>query len=677
MECPPGALGENKAVAFGRCCIERGATGHVGNKVFEHCGDSLPQMFRSLPCMSTEVSTLDVWVDDVKPSSFQLHCRSSDPLSVFCLEGMAIQAAEQYFGLQSISIQRANGSDVRGVKHQVLHISVPENSEAFSKHFKQEEKLDSLAQASVCSLDAPSFYNLFPFHLILDSQCNIVQDSQCNVVQEIIYVVDASASVCSLDAPSSCNLFPFHLILDSQCNIVQAGSALLKVMPELENGSTHAAKDAFELQHPASLAWDFQSLKEHSRTHPTITLATKYGLQLKGRVMLTSVPLTTPEGQLLQKEAILFLVFPKFDGLDDMKDCGFCLSDLPQYGMSVDLVLASESQEELEAMRTSSSRAHPSLSKPGVPNSTKSVGSSRSNLNPLMDRSDRSSRSCFSSSIVGLSGGSFVNSGQDGVTEEELALDVVRRLMLLREITKVMPISDLMLVRQVLVGRRNAPNFEVTKERRLKGVFSSSFSPIQESTVETWCSKSQKHLRKSEGGCRRNSSMGAINISTAGTALVSPRTTDPGNVQERDDEKKCVSSKRYPKSLKQVSMSPETSCSWRNPHGSNIMGSVKSALMGMKSRKNEILSCSREAEFLVQLMKQPSDELAIAFSTIDHWQYDIFQLSEAAGGRPLSALAFMLFKQGGIISSFKVDEQKLARFLIKIEDGYSSHPYHC
>ena len=63
--------------------------------------------------------------------------------------------------------------------------------------------------------------------------------------------------------------------------------------------------------------------------------------------------------------------------------------------------------------------------------------------------------------------------------------------------------------------------------------------------------------------------------------------------------------------------------------------------------------------------------------SVNEWQYDAFKLEEASSGRPLSCLAFFLFKRSDLISKFNLNETKLARFLMRIEEGYPNNPYHC
>ena len=48
-------------------------------------------------------------------------------------------------------------------------------------------------------------------------------------------------------------------------------------------------------------------------------------------------------------------------------------------------------------------------------------------------------------------------------------------------------------------------------------------------------------------------------------------------------------------------------------------------------------------------------------SQVDEWTFDSFKLSEATQGRPLSTLAFFLFKRYDIIKVLKLPELKLAR----------------
>lgn len=79
---------------------------------------------------------------------------------------------------------------------------------------------------------------------------------------------------------------------------------------------------------------------------------------------------------------------------------------------------------------------------------------------------------------------------------------------------------------------------------------------------------------------------------------------------------------------------------------------------------------------LLALTKNPSDQLMEVLSKLNDWQFDAFKLDAVAHGRPLSMLGFALLKRYEIIEKFQFSEAKLANFLMRIEDGYPSNPYH-
>ncbi|GAX85340.1 hypothetical protein CEUSTIGMA_g12757.t1 [Chlamydomonas eustigma] len=79
-----------------------------------------------------------------------------------------------------------------------------------------------------------------------------------------------------------------------------------------------------------------------------------------------------------------------------------------------------------------------------------------------------------------------------------------------------------------------------------------------------------------------------------------------------------------------------------------------------------------------QLLKPiVQEKVHSALSRMDDWAFDSFELATATGNRPLSTLAFALIKRSGITLRLRLEERKLARFLICIEDGYRDNPYHC
>ena len=69
--------------------------------------------------------------------------------------------------------------------------------------------------------------------------------------------------------------------------------------------------------------------------------------------------------------------------------------------------------------------------------------------------------------------------------------------------------------------------------------------------------------------------------------------------------------------------------------------------------------------------------ICVAQDAENNWQFDIFGFADATPGQTLSMLTFHLYRQAGLIQDFNLDEQKLCRFLQKIESGYrAENPYH-
>ena len=55
-------------------------------------------------------------------------------------------------------------------------------------------------------------------------------------------------------------------------------------------------------------------------------------------------------------------------------------------------------------------------------------------------------------------------------------------------------------------------------------------------------------------------------------------------------------------------------------------------------------------------------QLAAIMARMDTWTFDMFELERATTGRPLSFMAFALFKRMDLIPRFGIDEQKLIRW---------------
>ena len=95
---------------------------------------------------------------------------------------------------------------------QVLSITPAKGSSFLSDYCGAQETAEAHAQASAFSMDAAAFYHLFPFHLILDKECRVLQ------VQSWRFRAWPSG----WKQPTCfCHLFTIHLYLDKGCRVLQ------------------------------------------------------------------------------------------------------------------------------------------------------------------------------------------------------------------------------------------------------------------------------------------------------------------------------------------------------------------------------------------------------------------------------------------------------------------------
>ncbi|GAX75319.1 hypothetical protein CEUSTIGMA_g2764.t1 [Chlamydomonas eustigma] len=73
----------------------------------------------------------------------------------------------------------------------------------------------------------------------------------------------------------------------------------------------------------------------------------------------------------------------------------------------------------------------------------------------------------------------------------------------------------------------------------------------------------------------------------------------------------------------------------------------------------------------------PPDKLARLLANIEEWQYDVFALEEVTQAHALSVLGFALITRTEAFRRFNMDADKLARFLMEVESGYTEKNYHC
>ncbi|GFR47155.1 hypothetical protein Agub_g8846, partial [Astrephomene gubernaculifera] len=153
------------------------------------------------------------------------------------------------------------------------------------------------------------------------------------------------------------NIFPFHILLDKQCCVLQTGAALARLFPEMQQGTYLG--DHFQLRHPyTSLEYD-NILSEIRNVY--LLKSTTTGLEIKGQMIPVAVPRHPGGGtatggttacphmaSLTAAEGLLFMGSVRLSGLDDMQHHQLFLSDIPLHDLNRDFVLLAE-QRQAEA----------------------------------------------------------------------------------------------------------------------------------------------------------------------------------------------------------------------------------------------------------------------------------------------------------------------------------------
>ncbi|GAX75322.1 hypothetical protein CEUSTIGMA_g2767.t1 [Chlamydomonas eustigma] len=100
--------------------------------------------------------------------------------------------------------------------------------------------------------------------------------------------------------------------------------------------------------------------------------------------------------------------------------------------------------------------------------------------------------------------------------------------------------------------------------------------------------------------------------------------------------------------------------------------------VGLRMRSSVTYGALSTLSTLNKLPSPEDEDLMTLLSRVDDWQLDMFALEAASGGHALSLLSFLLIKRTEAFRLYNLDETKLTRFLLKIEDGYpKGELYHC
>jgi len=124
-------------------------------------------------------------------------------------------------------------------------------------------------------------------------------------------------------------LFPFHLVLDKNMEVVQVGAVLQRICTGLACGSRF--EEHFQIERPNVRA-EFGAIREHSRSAFIVGSRHK-ALQLKGQMAYREQP-----------EVLFFLCFPWITDLTTLADLGLTLGDFSMHDPTADFLLLLQTQ---------------------------------------------------------------------------------------------------------------------------------------------------------------------------------------------------------------------------------------------------------------------------------------------------------------------------------------------
>jgi guanylate cyclase soluble subunit beta len=149
----------------------------------------------------------------------------------------------------------------------------------------------------------------------------------------------ATASIYSMPTALFYELHPFHLLLDDDCRLLQAGAALLRICPALAAGQGIAQHA--RIHHPSGVPWEYDAILQRGKAS-FLVLLRECMVTLKGQMVATALP--DPAGG-SPRRVMLFLGSPRCGGLAEMEAQRLYLSDIPAHDTTMDYVLLAEQRK--------------------------------------------------------------------------------------------------------------------------------------------------------------------------------------------------------------------------------------------------------------------------------------------------------------------------------------------
>ncbi|GAX84474.1 hypothetical protein CEUSTIGMA_g11894.t1 [Chlamydomonas eustigma] len=179
----------------------------------------------------------DFRVEKVTTSSVELHYRSTRPSLGSWVVGICEEIASSVYSME-VKFDFLKGRDDGSCDHEVWHVSFSDQGLTTAKGQLALAREDSRIQYS----PSPElFYTLFPFHMVIDRQMNLVQISVPFCSWDFAELSSLGAScVCLLRMTTSTGLElkgAFHrtLLMDGSEALLFTGSPRIKDLKELEH----------------------------------------------------------------------------------------------------------------------------------------------------------------------------------------------------------------------------------------------------------------------------------------------------------------------------------------------------------------------------------------------------------------------------------------------------------
>ncbi|XP_065668357.1 guanylate cyclase soluble subunit beta-1 isoform X3 [Hydra vulgaris] len=154
-------------------------------------------------------------------------------------------------------------------------------------------------------------------------------------------------------------VFPFHMLFDRNMTLLQVGSTLKRILKDINTTKDAKITSFFQLTRP-QIKFDFESI--YSRINNAFVLTFQNNvvkqsvatLQANNEINTRRANLRL-KGEMIyleERDQMLYLCSPSVSNIEDMRNKGLCLSDIPIHDATRDLVLLSENlQKQRELMQ--------------------------------------------------------------------------------------------------------------------------------------------------------------------------------------------------------------------------------------------------------------------------------------------------------------------------------------